>query len=129
MTSLAIADPALSTTATVLLVEDEPTIAITLTDDLSDHGYRVTCTGNGAEALALLAQHTYGAIVTDLRLPGADGVQIVAAARRRSPGTRILVITAFAPDRADALRRAGAGQVLAKPFANRRVLAWLTATA
>jgi DNA-binding response OmpR family regulator len=110
---------------TVLLVEDEPTIAITLADDLTDHGYDVTSTGDGRKALALLAQRRFAAVVTDLRLPGADGVEIVSAVRRTSPTTRILVVTAFAADREQALRAAGAREVLHKPFANHAVLAWL----
>lgn len=111
--------------ATVLLVEDEPTIAITLADDLTDHGYQVTSTDDGAEALALLATRRFHAVVTDLRLPGADGVEIASAVQRTSPTTRILVVTAFAADREHALHAAGAREVLHKPFANQAVLAWL----
>jgi CheY-like chemotaxis protein len=115
--------------STILLVEDEPTIAITLRDDLTDHGYLVTSTGDGAEALQLLTRQRFHAVVTDLRLPGADGVEIVSAARRTSPGTRILVVTAFAANRAEALYAAGAREVLHKPFANQAVLAWLAQAA
>lgn len=114
---------------TVLLVEDEPTIAITLRDDLVDHGYQVTSTGDGAEALQLLSRQRFHAVVTDLRLPGADGVEIVCAARRSSPGTRILVVSAFAAARAEALHAAGARELLHKPFANQDVLTWLARAA
>ncbi|MBP8299525.1 MAG: response regulator [Planctomycetes bacterium] len=121
--------PATPRHSTILLVEDEPTIAITLRDDLTDHGYLVTSTGDGAEALQLLKRQRFHAVVTDLRLPGADGVEIVSAARRTSPGTRILVVTAFAANRAEALYAAGAREVLHKPFANQAVLAWLAQAA
>ena len=109
----------------VLLVEDEPTISITLRDDLEEHGYVVTHTGNGAAAVVLLAKHRFGAVITDLRLPGADGLQVVRAARRSSPDARVLVITAFAKEHIPALMREGAGRVLQKPFLNHCVLDWL----
>lgn len=106
----------------VLLVEDEPTIAITLSDDLRDAGYDVTHVADGAQALALLQEHAFAAVVTDLRLPGADGLQIAAAALARMPHAAVLVVTAWA-----AVVQAAAPHVpvLAKPFANGTVLAWL----
>jgi CheY-like chemotaxis protein len=111
--------------APILLVEDEPLIAATLCDDLQDHGYAVVHTDNGAEALTMLATGSFHTIITDLRLPGADGQQVVCAARKHDPRARVLVITAFAPEHLEALLRAGAGKVLQKPFLNDRVIEWL----
>ncbi len=109
----------------VLLVEDEPSIAMTLCDDLEDSGYAVTHTSDGIAALGLIAEREFEAIITDLRLPGADGLQIVRAARLGYPTARVLVITAFVANYLEALMREGAGQILQKPFLNRRVLDWL----
>ena len=64
-------------------------------------------------------------MITDLRLPGASGLDVLRAARSGRPQAKVLVITAFAPPELEALRRAGA--VLAKPFPNRSVLDWLAA--
>ncbi|MCA8949996.1 MAG: response regulator [Planctomycetes bacterium] len=111
-------------TGHVLLVEDEPLIAVTLTDDLAAAGYGVRHTADGTEALRLLAQDRFDAVVTDLRLPGASGVEVARAASRSR--TSVLVITAHAAGRGDDLHQLGAA-VLQKPFANRVVLDWLRA--
>jgi CheY-like chemotaxis protein len=104
----------------VLLVEDEPTIAVTLGDDLVDGGYAVTRVDDGRRAVELLGSQTFGAVITDLRLPGAGGLEVARAARRACVG-RILLISAFVlPEAAAAV-----DAVLAKPFANERVLEWL----
>ena len=105
----------------VLLVEDEPTIAVTLSDDLAEQGYEVVCVGDGKAAVELLRREPFAAVITDLRLPGASGVEVAAAARQASAAARVLLITAFvAPGVASA-----ADAVLKKPFANASVLAWL----
>lgn len=111
----------------ILLVEDEPTITVTLGDDLEDQGFVVTHTGNGIEAMRLCAEREFDAVITDLRLPGADGMQVLRAAKRQQPGTRVLVITAHVADLGEAVLRAGAGGILRKPFDNRRVIEWLRA--
>jgi DNA-binding response OmpR family regulator len=114
-----------TTGAAVLLVEDEPTIAVTLTDDLVDSGYRVTRTDDGRHAIRLLTEQSFAAVITDLRLPGADGVAVLRAATRHLPGVRVLVISAWLEERRDEVLRAGATALLAKPFCNSAVVAWL----
>lgn len=105
----------------VLLVEDEPTIAVTLRDELSEQGYEVVCVGDGRVAVELLREQAFATVITDLRLPGASGVEVAAAARQASAAARVLLITAFvAPGVVSA-----ADAVLKKPFANASVLAWL----
>lgn len=111
----------------VLLVEDEATIAVTLGDDLVDRGHRVTLLADGGQALQRLAAAPFDAVISDLRLPGADGITVLERARRHNPAARLLLVTAFAEERhAAAVRRAGATR-LQKPFANDTVLAWLDA--
>lgn len=109
----------------ILLVEDEPTIAVTLGDDLQDHGYEVTQVADGAAAIRLLGEQEFDAVITDLRLPGATGVQVLQAAKRARPWTAVLVITAHAGELLADLQRHGAGAVLDKPFANGVVIDWL----
>lgn len=111
----------------VLLVDDEPTILVTLQDDLEEHGFVVVIARDGLTALRLLADRPYVAVVTDLRLPGVDGVAVVQAAHARDAATRILVMSADLAGREASLQAAGAEACLAKPFANREVLAWLGA--
>jgi DNA-binding response OmpR family regulator len=111
--------------ADVLVVEDEPTIAVTLCDELADHGYRVTHTANGDDALRLVASRAFAAVITDLRLPGATGFEVLAACKRVECAPRTLVMSAYLGDLHDAHRGHDADLVLQKPFANTRVVEWL----
>lgn len=113
----------------VLVVEDEPLIAVTLRDDLEDHGYRVVSTGDGARALQLLDAQAFVAVVTDLRLPGVDGGVVVQAARAHDRHLRVLVISAHFDGQEERLTQAGAEACLRKPFANQAVVDWLRAGA
>jgi len=110
---------------TVLLVEDEPSIAVTLADELADGGYAVTRVDNGAAAVELLAVQAFPVVVTDLRLPGASGLAVLRAAKASSPQSRVLVISAYLDGHREALLQQGAEALLQKPFANEQVLAWL----
>ena len=109
----------------VLVVDDEPTIVVTLQDDLEEHGYVVVTARDGLTALRWLADGAFAAVVTDLRLPGVDGAAVVRAAHARDLATRILVVSANFAGHEALLRAAGAEACLPKPFANREVLAWL----
>lgn len=109
----------------VLVVEDEPTIAVTLVDDLAEAGYRVAHEADGADAIRALAAHAFTAVVTDLRLPGADGLAVLQAARRLQPACRVMVVSAFFAAGGEEALAAGAAAVLTKPFHNGAVLRWL----
>lgn len=110
--------------ARILLVEDEPLIAVTLQDELAESGFDVTLAKDGLEAIRLVAQEEFTAVITDLRMPGADGLQVLRAARRRHQDMKVLVITGYASDYREAIIREGASAILEKPFANGRVVAW-----
>jgi DNA-binding NtrC family response regulator len=107
----------------VLLVEDEQTIAVTLRDDLEAAGYQVDHVADGKEAIAALARTSFDVVITDVRLPGADGMQVLEAAKRARPDTEVLVMTAYATvEHAVAAMRAGADDYIQKPFLNEHVL-------
>lgn len=113
---------------TVLLVEDEPTIAVTLCDDLVEQGIDVTVLGDGSEAIRLLDARRFGAVITDYRLPGADGLAVAAAAKRRA-GTPVLLISAWTMPLARGGPARVADAMLVKPFDNQAVLDWLCSVA
>jgi DNA-binding response OmpR family regulator len=77
----------------LLLVDDETNIRLTLSALLQRAGYEVTTAGGGAEAINLLDQHSYDLLLVDLKMPGIDGLQVVAAARVRHPDIAIIVLT------------------------------------
>ena len=80
----------------VLLVEDEETIAVTLGDDLRAAGHEVRHTPDGKEALHILKSEVFDCVITDVRLPGADGMQVLRAAKEARPETEVLITAATA---------------------------------
>ncbi|MHC4514475.1 MAG: sigma-54-dependent transcriptional regulator [Planctomycetota bacterium] len=107
----------------VLLVEDEETIAVTLGDDLRAAGHEVRHTPDGKEALQILKVEVFDCVITDVRLPGADGMQVLKAAKEARPDTEVLVMTAFATvEAAVEAMRGGADDYIQKPFLNDAVL-------
>lgn len=115
------ADPA----PRVLLVEDEPTIAVTLADDLAEQGCDVTHTTSGGDAIRLMTGRVFDAVVTDLRLPDADGIAVLRAAKRLRASPHVLVISAWLAPHHELALREGASATLQKPFDNAAVLRWL----
>ncbi|MFM1873487.1 MAG: hypothetical protein RL398_2909, partial [Planctomycetota bacterium] len=107
----------------ILLVEDEPLIGMTLKDDLEGAGYEVVHVADGKQAVDLVKQRSFDVVITDVRLPGADGMQVLAAVKAARPATEVLVMTAFATiDHAVEAMRMGADDYIQKPFLNEHVL-------
>ena len=101
----------------ILLVEDEKSLALPLAEQLQDAGHRVTTLFDGASALAWLAESRCDLVITDVRLPGADGIKILERARVQDPPAEVLVMTGFATvEQAVAAMRGGASGYLQKPF-------------
>ncbi len=111
----------------VLLVEDEKSIAITLTDDLVQAGHEVEHTADGDEACRILHDQVFDCVITDVRLPGANGLEVLAAAKRARPDTEVLVMTGYGTvEQAVEAMRQGAIDYIQKPFLNETVLERLT---
>jgi len=107
----------------ILLVEDEQTIAVTLRDDLEGVGYEVEHCGDGKQAIAVLQRTSFDVVITDVRLPGADGMQVLHAAKQARPDTEVLIMTAYATvEHAVEAMRLGADDYIQKPFLNEHVL-------
>jgi len=107
----------------ILLVEDEKTIAITLGDDLTGAGHAVVHTPDGKEAMQLLKEQSFDCVITDVRLPGADGLQVLKAAKAARPETEVLMMTGYATiEQAVEAMRAGADDYIQKPFLNDTIL-------
>ena len=100
----------------ILVVDDEESVAVTMAAILELDGYRVTRTLSGAEAVALIAANHYDLVLTDLRLDDLDGMEVLAAAREHSPDTVGIVLTGYASlESAVQALRQGAYDYLLKP--------------
>jgi len=101
----------------VLVVDDEPLNLRVLRDLLEDH-WTVHQAASGAEALAIAAREPLDVVVTDQRMPGMSGVDLLAELRVRRPDLAGIVITGFADMQAleSAINRAGAFRFLRKPW-------------
>ena len=105
---------------TVLVVDDEATVRMLVTETLEDLGYVALEAGDGAVALTILESAArIDLLVTDVGLPGLNGRQLAEAARRTRPGLRVLFITGYAHNAA-----IGNGgildpgmEIITKPFA------------
>jgi DNA-binding NtrC family response regulator len=101
----------------LLLAEDDRIVRITVRDALEEAGYAVTECADGAEALAALQREAFDILLTDVRLPGVDGIALFRHARRAQPDTGVVLMTAFSDaDDAVAVMREGARDYVQKPF-------------
>jgi len=101
----------------VLVVDDQLEMARTLADSLTDRGYEALALSSGREAIARLEKQDVDAVVTDLRMPSIDGLEVLAAARKDGAERPVIVMTAYsAIDTAIESIRRGAYHYLTKPF-------------
>ncbi len=102
--------------ARLLLVDDEPGILDSLRRLLERDGYVVSCARSAEEALGVLSRETFDVVVTDLRLPHLSGLEILRLARRMSPDTEVILMTAYGQieDAVEAMKE-GAYDFLPKP--------------
>jgi two-component system response regulator AtoC len=106
----------METRGRVLVVDDKENILKLFARLLGDT-YEVTCAEDGSRALALLAAQEFDVVVSDVRMPGADGFEVLRAVKSRHPDTEVVMMTGYAtvPDAVEAMR-AGAFDYLQKPF-------------
>jgi signal transduction histidine kinase len=77
----------------ILLVDDEPGIRKVLRISLAEMGYAVSTAENGEEALALFRETAPEIVVTDIKMPGMDGIRLLREIKRENPETEVIVIT------------------------------------
>ncbi|MBI4525332.1 MAG: sigma-54-dependent Fis family transcriptional regulator [Deltaproteobacteria bacterium] len=101
----------------LILVEDEPILRVTLTNDLTEEGYEVTAVADGAEALRVVEEQTFDVALLDLKLPKADGLTVLRAFKAANPLGIAIMMTAYGTiQSAVAAMKAGGADYLLKPF-------------
>jgi DNA-binding NtrC family response regulator len=104
-------------TAKILIVEDDPEMLALIERHLEREGYRVIAVNGGAPALGRLRTESFEVVLTDLKMPGVDGMEVLRATREAQPEARVILMTAYASiDTAIQAIREGAYHYVAKPF-------------
>lgn len=117
--------------ARILVVDDEPDVRMYVERALRLEGHDVTCTFDGFAALNALRERPFDLLLTDIAMPGMDGITLSLQAERDFPDMKILLMTGYAHERQRAHNLdALVHEVMSKPFdidtLNRRVNALLT---
>ncbi|WP_300730667.1 sigma-54 dependent transcriptional regulator [Pseudomonas sp.] len=101
----------------LLVVDDEPKLCDLLSSALSQNDVHVFTAGNGLQALAILEQEDIDLVISDWRMPGMDGPQLLAEVKVRYPHLPVIVMTAYSTVKnAVQSMRNGAYDYIAKPF-------------
>ena len=114
----------------ILLIDDESGVRESVAKVLGREGYEVETVGNAEAGLKLLAERDFDVLITDIIMPGIDGVEAIRRAREHQPGLKIIAISgggnfgtqSYRPDAITttaylhAAAEAGADSVSTKPF-------------
>lgn len=111
--------------ARVLLVDDNRALVENLAEALACEGVLADIAVSGEEALAILEDRRFDLVVTDVRMPGIGGLEVLREIHRLLPGTPVVVMTACARDSASVRGMFDEPNVwlLEKPFSPRRLIA------
>jgi len=101
----------------ILVAEDEEITLDNILDSLKDEGYDVAGTKDGSEAFGMLEKAGFDILITDIKMPGLSGMELLQKAKESSPGTEVIIITGFGSigSAVEAMRK-GAFDYLTKPF-------------
>ncbi len=100
----------------VLLIDDSPEIVQNLSEYLTSEGYDVTATSDGASGISLIEKNFYDLVLTDLKMPGADGMEVLKYVKEHSPDSICILLTGYGTIRnaVEAIKN-GAFDYLTKP--------------
>ena len=103
----------------ILVVDDEPNYLIVLSELLKDEGFEVFTASSGEEGLKITEDVDLDVVITDMQMPGMNGLEFLKEVKKRISDLPVVVITAFAEvDKAVEAMQGGAFNYLAKPFSN-----------
>ena len=103
--------------ARILIIDDEPLMRISISDALKGDGYHVAETASGKEGIGRVKDGSFDIVITDLRLPDLDGIEVLKSCKRASPDTFVILITAYgAVETAVEAMKYGAYDYVTKPF-------------
>jgi len=101
----------------ILVLDDEPIVCERLQATLEKLGFHVETFTNSKAAINRLAEFRFDIVVTDLKMSGPDGMDILRFVQENSPRSKVIIITGFATvEKAEEAMRSGAVDFVAKPF-------------
>lgn len=116
----------MSHTQTILIVDDEPAIRILLERILTASGYQVLTAENGQAAIRIASRQPLDLVVTDLMMPGTDGIETILALRAQNPRTPLIAMSGGCGGGAGSYLplagKIGACLTLEKPFSAQTLL-------
>jgi DNA-binding NtrC family response regulator len=106
----------------ILVVDDEPIVCERLKPALEKVGFDVETYTDSQNAIDRLAEERFDVVVTDIKMKGPDGLDILHFVKQQSPATQVVIITGFATvDSAREAMKSGAADFIAKPFKIRQL--------
>ena len=103
--------------AEILILDDEPIVCDRLRPALQKCGYRVETFTDSQQAIDQLARKRYDMLITDLKMAGPSGLDVLRFVKEQAPSTRVIVITGYATaEQARESMKSGAVDFIAKPF-------------
>lgn len=111
----------------VLVVDDEPGLREVMAIELEMNGYRVLTAPNGRAAFDMLEKHQIHTVISDVRMPDGDGLELLDRLQKRKKVTgqdiQVILMTGFSGISRDEARARGASEMLLKPFLIEELLA------
>ena len=109
--------------ATILVVDDDPTVRMVVTEIVREAGHEVVEAADGVEGLETFRQREFDLVITDLEMPRKDGKALIREIKAECPGMKIVVLTAFARRALGEIWELGADRIYFKPLKLREFLA------
>jgi two-component system NtrC family response regulator len=104
---------------TLLIVDDERNYLFVLEDLLGEEGYRVVTADSGQEALKIIQEHELDLVITDMKMPGMDGMALLDQVHAQNPELPVIMMTAYGTvEKAVEAMKKGAFDYIKKPFEN-----------
>ncbi len=108
---------------TILVVDDEPNYLVVLSELLKEEGYEVLTAQRAEDGLKIVEETDLDLVITDMRMPGMDGLELLRTVKTLNNNLPVIMITAFGEvEKAVVAMKAGAYNYLAKPFNNEELL-------
>lgn len=113
---------------TILVVDDDEDILDLIERHLSNRGYEVLTAYDGEQAISLLDKLMFDLVITDLKMPKFDGMEVLRRAKEKDPNIEVVILTGHGTmdSVVEALRDGGAFDYLQKPLHNIKQLSFVT---